>query len=381
MMSLCDAEADLLNRGVAAIAFTVGSDIFFRAGFYQPQTPAGQHLLAHELTHVVQQRSSSLGTSGNTGGGTMTVGAADDRHEQEAEQTAQRVVAALQARGPALTAPATSPAAALSRAHDPALALAPAAPGVARVAAPPTMIHHAAGFGLPSLDDLRNWLDASARSVPGYPLLTVILGVDPITGTAVPWNAATIVPALFQAVPGGAAVLSALHTYGALDQAYAVLDRGLKSYHLDRDAFKAGLAGVIGRLSLWPWDWPSDLTSVLNYLGPYLHNLVGFAEKALLPAVEQVIAAAKAALAAVGAGVVHEVATFAQGTVALVERAAGQWAVVVGAKAYALTQGLDRQVLPLLQALIAAESAPSLLPGILGQISPRTCPSRSSRRC
>ncbi len=370
-----DGEADALNRGVAAVAFTVGADIFFRAGFYQPQILAGQHLLAHELTHVVQQRTGSLGTGGGGGnsGGTMTVGAADDRHEQEAEQTAHRVTAALQARGQVLTAPATSPGAALSRAHDPAVALAPAAPGIARVAAPLTMVHHAAGFGLPSLDDLRNWLDASARSVPGYPLLTVILGVDPITGTTVPWNAATIVPALFQAVPGGAAVLSALHTYGALDQAYAVLDRGLKSYHLDRDAFKAGLAGVIGRLSLWPWDWPSDLTSVLNYLGPYLHNLVGFAEKALLPAVEQVIAAAKAALAAVGAGVVHEVATFAQGTVALVERAAGQagqWAVVVGAKAYALAQGLDRQVLPLLQALIAAESAPSLLPGILGQLSP-----------
>jgi len=128
-----DPEADALNRGVAAIAFTVGSDIFFRAGFYQPRTPAGQHLLAHELTHVVQQRTGSLGTGSGNAGGTMTMGAADDRHEQEAEQTAHRVVAALQARGPALSAPAASPSAALSRAHDPAVALAPVAPGVARV--------------------------------------------------------------------------------------------------------------------------------------------------------------------------------------------------------------------------------------------------------
>jgi len=133
-----DPEADALNRGVAAIAFTVGSDIFFRAGFYQPRTPAGQHLLAHELTHVVQQRTGSLGTSGGNGGGTMTVGAADDRHEQEAEATAYRVTAALQARGQALAAPATSPGAALSRAHDPAVDLAPAASGIARAAAPPS---------------------------------------------------------------------------------------------------------------------------------------------------------------------------------------------------------------------------------------------------
>jgi len=126
-----DPEADVLNRGVAAIAFTVGRDIFFRAGAYQPHSAGGQHLLAHELTHVVQQRSGSLGTGGGNAGGTMTVGAADDRHEVEAEATAHRVTAALPWQ--ALTAPATSPGAALSRAHDPALALAPAAPGVARL--------------------------------------------------------------------------------------------------------------------------------------------------------------------------------------------------------------------------------------------------------
>jgi len=125
-----DSEADVLNRGVAAIAFTVGSDIFFRAGAYQPHSTAGQHLLAHELTHVVQQRTGSLGTSsGNTGGGTMTVGAADDRHEQEAEATAHRVTTALQAH-------ATSAGAGIARRHDPDVALAPSASGVARVAAP-----------------------------------------------------------------------------------------------------------------------------------------------------------------------------------------------------------------------------------------------------
>ncbi len=131
-----DSEADALNRGVAAIAFTVGSDIFFRAGFYQPHSTAGQHLLAHELTHVVQQRTGSLGTSGGGGanGGTMTVGAADDRHEQEAEQTAHRVTAALQRR--ALLAQATTPGAGLARRHDPTLTLTPAAQGVRRAPLP-----------------------------------------------------------------------------------------------------------------------------------------------------------------------------------------------------------------------------------------------------
>lgn len=48
-------EADRLNRRVQAKAFTTGSDVFFRQGEYDPASSSGQHLLAHELTHVVQQ--------------------------------------------------------------------------------------------------------------------------------------------------------------------------------------------------------------------------------------------------------------------------------------------------------------------------------------
>jgi hypothetical protein len=48
-------QSDTLNRQLQARAFTTGSDIFFRSGEYNPGTGAGQRLLAHELTHVVQQ--------------------------------------------------------------------------------------------------------------------------------------------------------------------------------------------------------------------------------------------------------------------------------------------------------------------------------------
>lgn len=44
-----------------ARAFTVGADVVFGAGEYQPQAQAGRTLLAHELTHVLQQRGSGSG--------------------------------------------------------------------------------------------------------------------------------------------------------------------------------------------------------------------------------------------------------------------------------------------------------------------------------
>jgi hypothetical protein len=49
------ATADELGSRINARAFTVGRDVFFRQGEYQPATRSGQRLLAHELTHVVQQ--------------------------------------------------------------------------------------------------------------------------------------------------------------------------------------------------------------------------------------------------------------------------------------------------------------------------------------
>jgi hypothetical protein len=48
-------EAHSLNESLQARAFTTGPDIFFRRGEYQPESSGGQELLAHELTHVVQQ--------------------------------------------------------------------------------------------------------------------------------------------------------------------------------------------------------------------------------------------------------------------------------------------------------------------------------------
>jgi hypothetical protein len=51
-----DQGASAATDAVQAQAFTVGSDIVFGSGKFAPSTPAGRKLLAHELTHVVQQR-------------------------------------------------------------------------------------------------------------------------------------------------------------------------------------------------------------------------------------------------------------------------------------------------------------------------------------
>ena len=81
-----DERADQLARAVAARAFTTGNDVFFARGEYRPGTPAGDRLLAHELTHVVQQRGAPVS-------GPLTVTDPAGALEAEAEAVADAVAA------------------------------------------------------------------------------------------------------------------------------------------------------------------------------------------------------------------------------------------------------------------------------------------------
>ena len=76
-----DTHAEQLARSVAARAFTTGSDVFFAKGEYRPGTAAGDHLLAHELTHVAQQR-------GAPASGPLVVSRPGDPLEREADAVA-----------------------------------------------------------------------------------------------------------------------------------------------------------------------------------------------------------------------------------------------------------------------------------------------------
>ena len=53
-----DSQAVQMSQGIGAHAFTHGSDIYFNENQYNPHDSSGKHLLAHELTHTIQQGSS-----------------------------------------------------------------------------------------------------------------------------------------------------------------------------------------------------------------------------------------------------------------------------------------------------------------------------------
>lgn len=127
-----DSNAHELNEAVRARAFTTGDDVFFTQGTYDPGSSSGQELLAHELTHVVQQRT---GASGLDAG---EVSDPADPAEQHAEAMGRTV--ASQTSGPAPAAGDGSSSAGVAREampdeEDQELQMA-REPGVARAEVP-----------------------------------------------------------------------------------------------------------------------------------------------------------------------------------------------------------------------------------------------------
>lgn len=82
------AESASAARAVGARAYAVGQDVHFAAGQYDPASAAGQHLLAHEVAHTVQQSGGSEVRQNK-----LEVSSPGDAHELEADRAADAMVA------------------------------------------------------------------------------------------------------------------------------------------------------------------------------------------------------------------------------------------------------------------------------------------------
>lgn len=92
-----DNKASESARELNAKAYTIGQDVAFRQGAYAPGTGVGRKLIAHELTHVVQQQNTSGLKYRNTCEN-------NDSHEREAQQVAERITSGNSQSGVSKTA-------------------------------------------------------------------------------------------------------------------------------------------------------------------------------------------------------------------------------------------------------------------------------------
>ena len=82
-----DSAAAEASQSLGARAYAVGQDVFMGAGEYNPSSPEGAHLLAHEVAHTVQQRGAASGPQTK-----LEVSSPGDAHETDADNAADAMV-------------------------------------------------------------------------------------------------------------------------------------------------------------------------------------------------------------------------------------------------------------------------------------------------
>jgi hypothetical protein len=152
-----DEAAARRNRELGARAFTVGGDVHFGAGEFQPESSAGRELIAHELTHTIQQGAAA-----------------------QAPSAVQRSVAVKEQSAPQAQRDWTD--------------------------------------YLPSLPDPRSYIAGKAANIPGFTMFTVVIGFNPISGDSVDRSAGNILRGAIELIPGGALITEALNNHGIFDK-------------------------------------------------------------------------------------------------------------------------------------------------------------------
>jgi uncharacterized protein DUF4157 len=92
-----DAKAAESAQAVNALAYTAGRDVVFGPGQYVPETNDGRRLLAHELTHVMQQGGNVRALQQDS-----KLGEENDRYEQEAERSTAQCMSGAQVQVPSM---------------------------------------------------------------------------------------------------------------------------------------------------------------------------------------------------------------------------------------------------------------------------------------
>ena len=178
-------KAAVLNRQLRARAFTTRNHIFFGADRFKPETVEGKELIAHELTHTIQQ-----------GGAVQR----DGVHRSEEPGVSEREPSKVQ-----------------------------------RL------------FDIPNPLD---WLAEKATSIPGFRMLTIILGVNPINMTGVDRSAANILRALIEVMPGGSLITQALDNHGVFDKVGAWVEKQVDALGMTGAAIKQAVDQFIDSLDL-----------------------------------------------------------------------------------------------------------------------------------
>nr|WP_179419271.1 DUF4157 domain-containing protein [Streptomyces sp. TLI_235] len=279
-----DAEAADLASRLGARAFTSGSDIFFNSGEYHPETPDGFELLTHELTHTLQH--AEAGPARAAAGPGLEVSEPHDPEEQVAYATARRVREARESPGggPAGPAPVIAGAAA-------------SPPPVSRAAEGPVAVAREGQGSL--LDDLIpdfvvDAVHAGVAAIPGYTMLTQVIGTDPITQRPVQAGPEQLIESVLTFGPFGAATGRVLNGIRIVDQVLEAVHTRLAAHDLTLERVVTEVERAWGELSV-----TAGVDGNVAVVHRHVDSVLADARAAVAELVEQVLRLVRSAIAEV----------------------------------------------------------------------------------
>lgn len=217
-----DPEAASLSNQLSARAFTYQNHVFFSRDQYQPGTSVGKQLLAHELTHTIQQG--------------------------HVVQRSQEVTTT------------TTP------------------PPVQRL----------------GVQDALDYFADKAYNIPGFRMLTIVLGFNPINMRSTDRSAANILRALIELVPGGHFITQALDNHGVFNKAGAWVEQKLAILGDIGSDIVAGLKRFLDSLS-WTdifhlgdvWDrakriFTDPISRLISFAGSVVSEILKMVKDAIL---------------------------------------------------------------------------------------------------
>jgi hypothetical protein len=240
-----DNKAQSMARNISARAFTYGSHIFLGPGERITDT----QLIAHEMTHVLQQSTRPSVQRWSLDGG-------DNSHEREAQRGGSAA-----ARGEPVSV----------REHV-------SSPRVQR-------------WSISSaLDRFAGW----ANNIPGFSMLTFVIGFNPINMRRVERNATNLFRAVMGFMPGGDLIFRALQTHGILERVGGWLQQQLNTLGMAASTFKSALDRFLDSLS-WSdifdlddvWErakriFTEPIDRIISFLGGLVGDIIKFIRDAIL---------------------------------------------------------------------------------------------------
>lgn len=354
------SQAAQLNRQVNARAFTVGNHIYFGEGRYRPESAEGMELIAHELTHTVQQQSAPVRVqrlglddvldglaelAANVPGFTLLtlmIGR-NPINMRAVERTVVNVLRGFMGLVPGgevlyqvlerygvvtrlgnwISGQAESAGLTYQGIRD-AFTRFTDSLGWRDIFSPGDVWRRARDVFGPPLARLRDiasgmvrqaiaWLKETflqpladfCREIPGYSLVTVMLGRDPFTNAPVARTPLNVIRAVAEFIPGGRERVDQLVQSRALERAYQWFMDETRARNLTWERVTGTFAVAWDSLALEDVLHPIDtLRRIVNLFRPLLSDLAGFAGAALLKLAEFIFEAA------MGAGGARVIAIF-----------------------------------------------------------------------